>query len=257
MENLLWYVFGSVILVSLISIIAIIPILFKKKTSKRFLVVLLSLSAGALLGGVFIHFLPEIVETGYTLTSAIYIMLGFLVFFILEKFVHWHHNKKCVNAPNQEAHGHAYQLAPMNLIGDGVHNFLDGLVIAGSYLVNIPLGIAATISIIFHELPQEIADFGVLLYAGLSKKKALLFNFLSATTAIIGAIVGLVLANKIGSFTTFIIPFAAGNFIYIAAANLVPELHRHCKIKDTIMHVLAILVGIGIMAAVALLSHAH
>ena len=251
------YTLISVILVSLIAIIAILPLMFKKKISNVFLLALMSLSVGALLGSVFLHFLPEAVAEGYTLGLAINILLGFLVFFILEKLIHYHHNKKCMNNPHKCGHGHAYHLAPLNLIGDGVHNFLDGLVIAGSYVVSIPLGIAATLSIIFHEVPQELADFGILLYSGLSKFKALLFNFLSAATAIIGAIVGLFLAGKVHGFTSFIIPFAAGNFLYIAASNLIPELHRHCKIKDMFIHLFFIVLGIGIMILVTLLGPAH
>jgi len=243
------YTLISVILVSLISVVVIIPFLLKKKISQRWLLVLLSLSVGALLGGVFIHLLPEAMSEGYSLSIAINVLLGFLVFFVLEKFIHFHHNKKC--ADGHCGHTHAYHLAPLNLIGDGIHNFLDGLVIAGSYLVSVPLGIAATISIIFHEVPQEIADFGVLLYSGMSKMKALLFN-LSAATAILGAIVGLVFGS--GGFTHFIIPFAAGSFIYIAASNLVPELHRHCKFVDIILHLVAIIVGIFVMFLVTLVE---
>ena len=249
------YTLISVILVSLVAVVAIIPVLLKKKLSNHFLLVLMSLSVGALLGSVFIHFLPEATSHGYTLGLAIYVLLGFLVFFVIEKFIHWRHNRGCENG--QCGHGHAYHLAPLNLIGDGIHNFLDGMVIAGSYIVSIPLGIAATVSIVFHEVPQEIADFGVLLYSGMSKLKAVLFNFLSATTAIIGAIIGLILAGKTANFTHFIIPFAAGNFLYIAASNLVPELHRHCKLWDTLLHLIAIIAGIGLMIAVALIAPAH
>lgn len=251
------YSIGSVILVSLVSIIAILPLLFKKKCPKSLLIALLSLSAGALLGGVFIHFMPEIVEHGYHLESGLYILLGFLIFFVLEKFIHWHHCHSDIKEGDREAHSHAYHLAPINLIGDGIHNFLDGLVIAGAYIASIPLGIAATVSVIFHELPQEIADFGVLLYSGWSKKKAVLFNFLSATTAILGAIVALFLAEKIHGFTHFIIPFAAGNFIYIAASNLVPELHRHCKLRDIIIHLVVMIAGIAIMYAITLIGPGH
>ena len=131
------------------------------------------------------------------------------------------------------------------------------MVIAGSYIVSIPLGIAATISILFHEVPQEIADFGVLLYSGMSKLKAVMFNFLSAATAIVGAILGLILAGEINSFTTFIIPFAAGSFLYIAASNLVPELHRHCKFIDTLLHIVSIITGVGIMVLIALFFPMH
>ena len=249
------YALISVLIVSLISVIFAVPFLLKKEISQKTLLFVLSASVGVLLATVFMDFLPEAVSHKYTLGVAIYILLGFLVMFVLEKFVHYHHNKKCEEG--HCGHSHAYNLAPINLIGDGVHNLIDGLVIAGSYAVDIGLGITATISIIFHEIPQEIADFGVLLYSGMSKKKALAFNFLSAATAIIGTVIGLLLADKISGFTSFIIPFAAGNFIYIAASNLVPQLHRHCKLNDTILHVLAIILGIAIITAVILFGPAH
>jgi zinc and cadmium transporter len=175
--------------------------------------------------------------------------------FILEKLVHYHHSKK--HEHDEVGHSHAYSIAPVNLIGDAVHNFIDGMVIAGAYTVNFSVGIASTLSVLFHELPQEIADFGVLLYSGLSKKKALLFNFMSALTAVLGAILGIVLAGSMHSFTDFILPFAAGNFLYIAASNLLPELHRHCRLKDTLFHVLAILLGIILILLVTLYGPAH
>lgn len=250
------YAIISVIIVSLVSVIAALPFLYKKKVSTHTLLFLLSISVGVLLATVFLDFIPETYEHGHAEAAALYIMLGFLVMFILEKFVHYQHNKKCEHSDC--GHAHAYHLAPVNLIGDGVHNFIDGLVIAGAYAVNITLGIAATISIIFHEVPQEIADFGVLLYSGMSKKKAVIFNFLSAATAILGTIIGLVLIGKVHDFTHFIIPFAAGNFIYIAASNLLPQLHRHCKLKDTVLHLIAILIGIGLILVVTMYApHVH
>jgi len=247
----------SVIIISLISVVAAIPLMLKRKVSKHTLLFLLSISVGVLLSTVFIDFIPEALEHGDSLTIALYIMFGFIAMFVLEKFVHYHHNKKCED--HDCGHSHAYNLAPINLIGDGIHNFIDGLVIAGSYAVNVTLGIAATISIIFHEIPQEIADFGVLLYSGLSRKKALLFNFLSAVTAIVGVILGIFLVGRIDGFTDFIIPFAAGNFIYIAATNLTPQLHRHCKFKETILHIFAIILGIAIIVLLTMISpgHAH
>lgn len=249
------YPIVSVIIVSLISVIFAIPLLLKKKISDKLLLVLLSVSVGVLLSTVFMHFLPEAVSHKYTMGVALNILFGFLVMFILEKFIHWHHTKK--REEGDCGHGHAYNLAPINLIGDAIHNFIDGLVIAGSFAASITLGITATISIIFHEVPQEIADFGVLLYSGLSKKKAILFNFLSASTAILGTIVGLMLVGKLHNFTQLIIPFAAGNFIYIAASNLLPQLHRHCKLKDTLVHISAIIIGIGIIVLVTLYGPAH
>jgi len=249
------YPLASVIIVSLVSVIFAIPFLLKKQISSKLLLFLLSVSVGVLLSTVFIHMLPEASEQGYSMTTAFYIMLGFLVMFVLEKFIHYHHNRKCEDG--HCGHGHAYNLAPVNLIGDGVHNFIDGLVIAGAYAANVTLGISATISIIFHEIPQEIADFGVLLYSGMSKKKAVVFNFLSALTAVLGTVIGIALVGRTEGFIGFIIPFAAGNFIYIAASNLVPQLHRHCKLWDTLLHIFAILVGIAVVTLVSVLSPAH
>ena len=248
------YALISVIIVSLLSIVVAIPLLLKKKVSEKTLLFLLSISVGVLLSTVFLEFLPEIIEQGYTTLTAIYILAGFIALFLIEKLVHWKH--QCGN--KDVGHAHAYSLAPINLIGDAIHNFIDGLVIAGAFVVNTAVGIAATISVIFHEIPQEISDFGVLLYSGLSKKKALTFNFITATTAIAGTILGLILASKLGGFTTFILPFAAGNFLYIAATNLLPQLHRHCKLKDSFIHIFAILLGIVIIVIVTLFApHLH
>lgn len=248
------YVMGSVLIVSLLALIAALPILLKKKISNKLLLFLLSISVGVILSTVFINFLPEAVSQGYTLGIALYILFGFLTFFLLEKLVHHHHSKK---EEHIEGHSHAYHLAPLNLIGDALHNFIDGVVIAASYAVNITVGVAATISIIFHELPQEIADIGVLIYSGMNKKKALLFNFISALFAVIGAVIGMLLISTIDGFNEFILPFAAGVFLYIGASNLVPELHRHCSIKDSIIHILAILLGVAIIVAVTLLGPGH
>lgn len=249
------YIILSVLIVSFSSVIAAIPLLLKKKVSKHTQLFLLSVSVGVLLGSVFIVLLPEAVSHKYTLGVALNVLLGFLIMFIIEKFVHFHHSKK--HEHDEFGHSHAYSIAPLNLIGDGIHNFVDGMVIAGSYAVNTTVGIAATISVLFHELPQEIADFGVLLYSGFSKKKALFFNLMSALTAVLGAIFGIFLTGKMHSFTEFILPFAAGNFLYIAASNLLPELHRHCKLRETFVHVLAILIGITIIVVVTLFGPAH
>lgn len=187
---------------------------------------------------------------------SIYLLMGFLMMFVVEKLVHFHHSKNIEK--DCLGHSHAYSLAPVNLIGDGVHNFIDGLIIAGTYFVSIPLGIVTTISIAFHEIPQELANFGILLYSGYSKMKALVFNFIFATTAILGTLIGLFLAGNVGFFNEFIIPFAAGNFIYIAASNLVPQLHRHCKLKESLIHLVAIIIGVLIIVGVLIIfPHSH
>ncbi|MBN2142102.1 ZIP family metal transporter [Candidatus Woesearchaeota archaeon] len=255
----LLYPIVSVVIVSLISVVVALPFLLHKKVSKGVLMFLLSMSVGVLLSTVFMDFLPEAFahskEEASPVTIGLIILLGFIIMFIIEKFVHWHHSQKCEEG--ECGHGHAYNLAPVNLIGDGIHNFIDGLVIAGSYAVDVSLGLSATISIVFHEIPQEIADFGVLLYSGLSKQKAMLFNFFSALTALLGVALGALVIRNLHGFEHLIVPFAAGNFIYIAASNLLPQLHRHCKLKDTVMHVFALCLGIGIIAMLVTLGPGH
>jgi zinc and cadmium transporter len=236
------YTLLSVIMVSLFSLVGVLFIFMRKKQLDKVLLFLVSLSAGSLFGGALLHLLPEIVEeAGFTLSISLSVLGGILIFFLIEKYVHWHH---CHN-PNCKEHKN--HLAVMNLVGDGLHNFVDGLIIAGSYLISVPLGIATTIAVIFHEVPQEIGDFGVLLYSGFSKIKALFWNFLSALVAVFGAIVGLVLGSASEVFVQLIIPFAAGGFIYIAGSDLIPELHKECKLKDTILHVFALVLGMGLM----------
>jgi len=212
--------------VSLISLIGILFFFLKKSTLDKTLLFLVSLSAGSLFGGALLHLLPEAIEkTGFTLTVSLSVLAGIISFFLIEKYVHWHH---CHDAQCQ---GHKHHLVVMNLVGDGVHNFIDGVIIAVSYLASIPLGIATTIAVILHEVPQEISDFGVLLYSGLKKSKALFYNLLSALVAVIGAIIGLMFATE--TFISLIIPFAAGGFIYIAGSDLIPELHKKCGAKDS------------------------
>ena len=249
------YAIVSVIIVSLIALVGIIPFLLKKKVSERLLLILVSLSAGTLFGGAFLHLLPEALENQEVgVQIMLTVILGILVFFVLEKFIHWHHSSDHPSKAHKQMHGHAYHLAPLNLIGDGIHNLLDGIVIAAGYLVSIPLGIATTISVLLHEVPQEVADFGVLLYSGMSKKRAILFNLLSAGMALIGVIIGIILNSRVAGFSNFILPFAAGSFIYIAGSNLVPELHKHCKLRESLYHLLAMVFGIGIMAALLFLE---
>jgi len=246
------YTIVSVIIVSLVSFIGIVSLLLKKKDLSKILLILVSLSAGTLLGGAFLHLLPEAVEEqGFGLPVSLSALAGVLVFFVLEK---WIHMQRCEAPQAHTSHAypllhetHKHHLGILTLVGDGMHNFLDGLVIAGSYLVSVPVGIATTIAVVLHEIPQEIADFGVLLYGGFSIKKALLFNFFSAALAILGALIGLLAVSVIDGLMVWILPFTAGGFIYIAGADLLPELHKECRTKDSILHLFALMLGIGIM----------
>ncbi len=250
MEISIWlYTIISVIIVSIISLIGIFPFLIVKKRMNTLLLFLVSFSAGSLFGGAFIHLLPEAIEEfGFSLKIGLFLILGIVMFFILEKFIHWRH----CHIPTSKDHPHPF--AYMNLVGDSFHNFIDGLVIAGSYLASIPVGISTTLAVIFHEIPQEMGDFSVLLHGGMTKKKALFLNFITALTAILGAVVGLVLGNMIESFTIFILPFTAGGFIYIAGSDLIPEMHKETGIDRSSIQLFGIIAGIAVMALLLLIG---
>lgn len=242
------YTLASVLIVSFISFIGIFTLALKPDFLKRITMLLVSLSAGTLLGGAFFHLLPEILESdGENMTIWFLVIGGILVFFILEKIIHWRH----CHIPTSDEHPH--HLGKMNLVGDGLHNFIDGAIIAGAFLVNPSIGLATTIAVIAHEIPQEIGDFGVLIHAGYQRRKALLLNFLMALTAVVGAVVTLLAGNKIGNITSFIIPFTAGSFIYISTADLIPELKKEVNFKTSFNQLLFIIAGIAIAYLLKLL----
>jgi len=248
--NIWLYSIISVLIVSLISFSGALTLAIKKEKLKNLLIYFVSFSAGALLGDVFIHLLPEVVEEYNHSISLIfiYVLVGILTSFILEKIICWRH----CHLPITKNHIHNF--AWMNLWGDFFHNFIDGLTIAASYLLNTGAGIATTLAVAFHEIPQEIGDFGVLLHGGFKVKKALFLNFLTALSAFIGAIVSLLLKNKIEHLTLFLVPFAAGNFIYIASSDLIPELHKETEIKKGLIQTITFLLGVLVMYGLLLLD---
>ncbi|MBI4895324.1 MAG: ZIP family metal transporter [Candidatus Aenigmarchaeota archaeon] len=236
----------SVVIVSLISFVGVLSIPLKITKRKNFILFLISFSIGALLGDAFLHILPEAVaENGFTIEISLFTLSGILIFFIIEKTVHWKH--KHDYGMYKEKATRRKSAAIMNLVGDGIHNFTDGIVIGVTYLVSIPLGIATTIAVIFHEIPQEFGDFGVLIYGGFSKGKALFFNFLSALTALIGVVIVLIIGPIIGNYSSILVPFAAGGFIYLACSNLMPELQKDIELKNSIIQIFGILLGITVM----------
>ncbi|HZX34856.1 MAG TPA: ZIP family metal transporter [archaeon] len=243
------YSIASVALVSIISLIGVFTISVKEKDLERLLLYMVSFAAGALFGDAFIHLLPEAVaETGFTLEVSGLILLGIVFSFIAEKIIRWRH----CHIPTTEKHPHPF--AVMNLVGDGVHNFIDGLIIGGSYLASVPVGIATTIAVVLHEIPQEIGDFGVLVKGGFSRGKALFYNFLTALTAVLGAVVALLANAFVGNLTSFLVPFAAGAFIYIAGSDLIPELHKEVKAGKSALQLAAFLLGIAMMLSLTALE---
>jgi len=243
----LFYIITSTLVISLLSLLGIISLAIKETLLQRILLLFVGFSAGALAGGAFLHLLPEALEEMPASNTFIYTLLGFCLFFLLERILYWRH---C-----HEGHCDIHAFTYLNLYGDALHNFIDGLVIAGSFMGGIPLGIATTIAVAFHEIPQEIGDFGVLIYGGFSKYKALLFNLLSALTAVIGGIVGFYLSSAIAGFAPILLPLTAGGFIYIAASDLIPELHKEKSPLKANLAFLLFVLGIIFMRSMTLLEH--
>ena len=249
MPSILFLIIISVVLVSLVSILGIL-IFFKKKTLNRLLFFMVSFAAGTLLGAAFLDLLPEVIEEGFNEFTPLLILIGILSFFILEKFLHWHHHH---TEHEHETHAFTY----LNLVGDGIHNFLDGAVIAASFMTNTGLGIATTIAIIAHEIPQEIADFSVLIYGGFSKMKALVYNFLTALTAMIGALLTYFFSSAIEGSHTYIAAFAIGGFVYIAGTDLIPEIHKEKDAKKSMLQLLMLALGIALIWLVGKVFEGH
>jgi len=237
---LLW-ILASTTLVSLISLVGIFTLTIKGNLLHKILFCLIGFSAGALIGGAFLHILPECLENNKSTTVFYYLILGIILFFLMERYLHWRH---CHEEGDCKIHAFTY----LNLVGDGFHNFIDGMVIAASFMVSLKLGLVTTLAIILHEIPQELGDFAVLVYGGFTKKKALLFNFASALMSVVGAVIGYFLTDLVGNFSNFILPFTAGGFIYIATSDLIPELHKENDLKRSTAAFLAFLLGIIFMA---------
>ena len=243
MAQVWFYTLISVFLVSFFSLVGVLTIALKQQYLKQVLLFFVSFAAGALLGDVFIHLLPELIAAdAFTLATSLYILGGIVLFFVLEKILHWRHCHLSADS-NHKVH----PLASMNMVGDAVHNLLDGVVIAGSYLLSVPVGIATTVAVILHEIPQEMGDFGVLLHSGMKVKKALFFNFLTALTSILGAVIVLVMGLDPTFILGIVIPLVIGGFIYIAGADLIPEMHKDVKPLNSLLQLLSLVAGIGVM----------
>jgi zinc and cadmium transporter len=240
----------SVIIISAISLVGVLVLWLKDQQLKKILLYLVSFSVGGLFGDAFIHLIPEAIEeSGFGTSISLLILLGILSSFVVEKFLQWRH----CHIPTSSEHPHSF--AYMNLFGDAVHNLIDGLIVGGSYLASIPIGISTTLAVILHEIPQELGDFGVLIHGGFNKKKAVWFNFLTALTAILGAVIALVVGTTLEGFIPLLIPFAAGNFIYIAGSDLIPELRKdEPDLKKATLQVVSITLGVVIMLLVLLLE---
>jgi zinc and cadmium transporter len=251
------YIFPALIataIVSIVSLVGIAALAVKEERLRKILFLLISLAAGALLGDAFIHLIPEAFEeAGSPLTISLLVLAGFFTFFVLEKFLHWHH----VHADeplDATEHAHIHPVGHLVLVSDGMHNLIDGVAIGAAFMVSPAVGIATTAAIILHEIPQEIGDFALLVHAGYSRAQALVMNLFSAISAFVGVALAAVLGSYFESAAPLIAAFSAGMFTYIAGSDLIPELHKTSGLKHSALQLVAIVIGIGVMALLLVLE---
>lgn len=258
------YTLASVVGVSLLSFAGALLLGLNRKKLRWLSTYLVSLAIGALLGGAFLHLIPVSLEVfDHEVTLWLLVMAGFLGSFLLEKLIgaHSHHHEagdcdwKGAERRSEERPKRLHAMVGIILVGDGVHNFLDGIVIAGAFLLDPQLGLITTIIVVLHEVPQEFGDFGVLISGGMSVRGALKWNFISALTAVAGAVLALLIGARVETFADIVIPLAAGNFIYIAGADLVPHLHHKERKGSTVGMIAVIIVGILLMLWIHELRH--
>jgi len=238
MTTLLFALIGSVI-VSLVSLIGIFSLLLGKYTLQKIILILVAFSAGGLMGSAFFHILPEVIQQYDSSFAFVMVIVGFTLFFVMERVIYWRH---CHDGVCDE-HPFVY----LNLIGDSLHNFVDGMVIMAAFAIDMHLGLFTTFTIILHEIPHELGNFGVLVHGGFSVMKAVLFNFLTALFAIGGVLFGFFLIHQIQSISNFLLAFAAGGFLYVAASDLIPELHKEKDIKRSMISFVFFIFGIAVM----------
>lgn len=249
MTTFIWILIAT-FSISLIAFVGALTLFLKEKVLNKILLLLVAFSAGALIGGAFLHLIPEAVnkvgiKENLILEIFLYLISGFCTFFILEQFIRWHHH-------HSTRHPEIMPFSYLILISDGIHNFIDGLIVAGSFVVSLPMGVVSALAVALHEIPQEIGDYGVLVYGGFKKVQALFLNFASAIAIIFGGISGFFLSERIGEQILFLLPFAAGTFIYVAASDLIPQIKNERNFKKSLIHFLVFLTGIGLMLLIKL-----
>jgi zinc and cadmium transporter len=235
------YILLATALISLFSLVGILFLSAKKKFVERIIVLLISLAAGTMMGGTFLHILPEATESLEPTALFTMVLLSFILFYLIERVLHWRH------CHHDDCKVHTKSVGYLNLIGDGIHNFIDGMVVASAFMADFRLGMVTTLAIAMHEIPQEIGDFGVLLRAGFTKKKALLLNLVSALAAVIGALVSYFASHQVEGLTTYMLPIAAGGFLYISASDLLPEIRKEENMKKAIVSFIVFLFGVWLM----------
>lgn len=251
------YSLASVLIISLLSLIGLSVIALNERLLHRCIPAMMSLAVGAMLGDAFLHLLPELYNRPHSdAGNALGILAGLFLFYLLELAVRRHHTSRHPPAHDAElntAHNlpaSDHRVAPVgyvSLVAGSLHNVMNGVLIAASYMTSFKVGLATTVAIILHELPHEIGGFGVLLHAGFTRDRALLFNFLTGCLALAGVVASLLLGGFIEDLPAITLPLTTGGFIYIAASSLLPELARHTRFADIAMQFGGIFTGILVM----------
>ncbi len=245
MSTLAWIVVAGVAM-SLLALVGTVTIFMPPDRLERIVLPMVGLAAGSLLGGAVFHMLPEAIDViGNRLGVYLAFVAGFLVFFVLEQFLHWHH---C----HQTRHSGHRPLGYLILIADGLHNLIGGLAVGGAFVVDIRVGAVAWLVAAAHEVPQELGDFGVLVHSGWQRRSALAWNFVSALTFLVGSLTAYAVADRIE--VAYLLPFAAGNFVYIAAADLLPEISSEERARDKLETTAAFLAGLIVLLAATQLA---
>ncbi|NLG19451.1 MAG: ZIP family metal transporter [Fibrobacter sp.] len=245
---MLWTVLIT-LFISLLAWIGLITLLFKEVVLHRILLLLVSFAAGSLLGGAFLHLMMEsIEEDGLRLSVFIWVLAGFVLFFVIEQFFHWHHSPKLPSHRVVSKKPFTYMI----LLADGLHNFIDGLAIGSSFIISVEAGLITALIVAAHEIPQELGDFGILVHGGWKKRDALVFNFFSALTIVPGGILSYLSSRSLD--ISSLLPFTAGTFIYIASADLIPEIKHVSSLLRSILLLAAFLTGIALVLIVKVIA---
>jgi zinc and cadmium transporter len=237
------WILASGVAMTALALVGSVTLLLDRRTLDRLVLPLVAFSAGSLLGGAFFHMIPAALGELEPTPLFVWLLAGFVVFFALEQFLHWHH---CHRASAECKKPLGYLI----LIGDGVHNLIGGFAVAGTFLIDIRLGVTTWLAAAAHEVPQELGDFGVLVHSGWSRTRALLFNALSGATFLVGGVLAYAASTRME--IEFLVPFAAGNFIYIGASDLVPEVNKHHSATGNLVHFLAFVAGVALLLALRL-----
>lgn len=239
MSTLGWIVAGGVAMTA-IALVGSVTLLLRAETLQRLLLPMVAFAAGALLGGAVLHMLPAAIDAmGLRPPVLLWFLAGFTLFFAIEQFLHWHHGHRGIAgiAPRP--------LTYLVLIGDGLHNFLGGLAVATAFITDVRLGVSTWVAAAAHEVPQELGDFAILVHGGWKRERALLYNVISGSTFLVGGLVAYIASAHIE--VSFLLPFAAGNFAYIAASDLIPEVKHNHGVRDNAVHLAALVSGIALL----------